>query len=140
MGGADHGGVGPVLVPGVGGVVGVRPGAEALRVPGRRLPDVGRLLYREVGGFVGLHVQPELVHERPDHGVVDGDPGAGTGGEAGGEVVELLDVEDHVEAEDGPGEGGGPEVLVVPGHVGVEGETVAELWTELGLEITGENE
>ena len=62
MGRADHGGVGPVLVPGVGGVVGVRPGAEALRVPGRRLPDVGRLLYREVGGFVGLHVQPELVH------------------------------------------------------------------------------
>ena len=53
--------------------------------------------------------------------------------------MELLDVEDHVEAEDGPGEGGGPEVLVVPGHVGVEGETIPKLGAELLLEITEEN-
>ena len=68
-----------------------------------------------------------------------GDPGPGTLGEALLQVLELLDVEDDVESQDGAGQGGGPGVVVVPGHVGVEGETISIPRTEVNFKVAEEN-
>ena len=95
--------------------------------------------YRKTGCFIRLDVHSIFIHERPDLGVVYGDPGPGTGSESTLEVLNLLDVEDNVEAQHGAGQGGGPGVVVVPGDVGVEGETISKLGAELPLEITEEN-
>ena len=95
--------------------------------------------YCKTSCFIRLDVHSVFIHERPDLRVVYGDPGPGAGSEASLEVLELLDVEDNVESQHGAGQGGGPGVVVVPGHVGVEGETVSKPRAELLLEITEEN-
>ena len=96
------------------------------------------LLYCEIVGFVRLNVHPVLVDHRPDLAVVDGDPGPRGAGEAVVEVVLRLDVEDEVEAHDRPWERGGPDLLVVAGHVGVEGIADSETGTQLRHEVTEE--
>ena len=96
------------------------------------------LLYREVVGFVRLNVHPVLVDHGPDLVVVDGDPGPRGAGEAVVEVVLRLDVEDDVESHDRSWEGGGPHLLVVAGHVGVEGIADSEAGTQLRHEETEE--
>ena len=54
------------------------------------------------------------------------------------EVVLRLDVEDDVETHDRSWEGGGPDLLVVAGHVGVEGIADSEAGTQLRHEETEE--
>ena len=67
-----------------------------------------------------------------------GDPGPGTGCEASLQVLKLLYVENNVKSQDGAGQGGGPGVVVVPRHVGVEGKTISKAGAKLILEITEE--
>ena len=67
-----------------------------------------------------------------------GDPGPGTGGQALLQVLELLDIQDNVQSQHGAGQGGGPGVLIVPGHVRVEGETISKPGAGLFLKITEE--
>ena len=103
------------------------------------LKDSSYLDYCETSRFIRLDVHSIFIHEWPDLSVVNGDPGPGTGGEASLQVLELLDVENNVESQDGAGQGGGPGVVVVPRHVGVEGKTISKAGAELPLEITKEN-
>ena len=83
-----------------------------------------------------LHIQTIFIDERPDDGVVYGDPGPCAGREAAVQVLELLDVQHNVEAHDRPGQGGGPEVLIGARHVGVEGPTISKPGAELRLKVT----
>ena len=71
--------------------------------------------------------------------MVDRHPGPGTGGQAAPQVDLLLGVEDNVQPHQGAGQGGGPEGLQAPRHVGVEGETISIPRTEVNFKVAEED-